>query len=178
MTAEEIYDAAEAIGLSPNEYVFLIFTHKGIKKELSFNQHLSKRLLVRAGYLTKDGSLTIKAKELFENPEVTIEDPIDKFRNLFPKGILPNGRPAKSGRSEIDAKLSWFVATHNYTWEIILKATEEYVKYYKKQDFKYMQTASNFISKITDKIKSSALAEWCEKVSSGEQINEEFDINV
>ncbi len=41
-----------------------------------------------------------------------------------------------------------------------------------------MQTASNFISKTVDKIKSSALAEWCEKVTTGEETNVEYDINV
>ncbi len=43
-----------------------------------------------------------------------------------------------------------------------------------------MQTSANFIYKQdSSKIKSSALAEWCEKVKNGEEINNsDFDLNV
>lgn len=179
MEVEKIYTIAKNLGLSPNEYTYLVFLHKGIKEDVTFNEQLSKRLLIKAGYLSKSGQLTEKANNLF-NIEIdnNQEDAIDKFRNLFPKGILPNGRPAKSGRSEVASKFAWFTSAHGYPWSVILKATEDYVKYYQKQGYKFMQTASNFISKTQDKIRSSALAEWCEKVNSGEEINDEFDINV
>lgn len=173
----ELYNKLKQIGLSPNEFTVLSFIHKDIKEEYNFNEHLSKRILRRDGFLDKENNLTQKSKELFG--DLNTKDPIEVFRELFPKGILPNGRPARSTYQELDRKFKWFIANHNYSWNIILKATKEYVKYYVKQDYRYMQTASNFISKQDqDRIKSSALAEWCEKIKSGDEVNEEFDINV
>lgn len=176
MEEEQLYNKAEQLGLSPNEYIHLIFIHKGVKKELSFNEQLSRRLLIKSGYVDKSGKLTKKGNDLFDEGDDVGN--IDEFRELFPKGILPNGRPAKSARVECAQKLARFVLDHNYKWSTIIKATKEYIKYYEKQDFNYMQTASNFISKLVDRVRTSTLAEWCEKVNSGEEISEDFDINV
>lgn len=170
-----LYNKLKAIGLSPNEFTLLTFLYKGINENFTFNEHLSRRILIRDGFIDKSGILTQKGRALFGESE----DNIEKYRNLFPKGILPNGKPARSSYSELSQKFKWFLSIHNYSWDTILKATDEYVKYYAKQNNNYMQTSSNFVSKQdNNRIKSSALAEWCEKVLTGDEINEGFDINV
>ncbi len=173
----QLYKKLKQIGLSPNEFTVLSFMAKDIKEEFSFNEHLSKRILRKNGFLDKEDKFTQKSKDLFG--VVDEIDPVNKFRELFPKGILPNGRSARSTYRELDDKLKWFMKAYDYSWGVIFKATKEYIKYYAKQDYRYMQTASNFISKQdSSKIKSSSLAEWCEKIKSGDEVNEEFDINV
>ncbi len=167
----ELYKKLKEFNISPNEFVYLSYKYHNIKEDFNFNEHISIRILKKNEYLDKNGDLTDKSINLFNDSNE--KDYIQKFRELFPKGILPNGRPARSTYKELNDKLSWFNINYSYSWDIILKATEEYVNYYLKQDYKFMQTASNFISKQnSDKIKSSALAEWCEKVIDGYEIKE------
>lgn len=173
----ELYNKLKQIGLSPNEFTVLSFMNKNIIEKFNFNEHLSKRILRKNGFLDKEDNFTQKSKELFNNTD--IEDPIKSFREIFPKGVLPNGRLARSTYQELDNKFKWFTKNYDYSWNLIIKATKEYVKYFEKQNYRYMQTASNFISKQdVDRVKSSTLAEWCEKMKSGDEISQELDINV
>jgi hypothetical protein len=173
----QLYKKLKQFGISPNEFTVLNYLYNNVKEEFNFNENLSKRILKKSGFLDNFGNLTEKAKNLFEDNNNS--NLVEEFRNLFPKGILPNGKSARSTYQELDKKLKWFLSVYGYSWDVVLKATKEYVKYYAKQDYKFMQTASNFISKQDqDKIRSSTLAEWCEKILDGFEVKEEFDINV
>lgn len=175
----DLYRELKTLGISPNEYTLLSHLHHNIEENFNFNEHLSKRILIKSGFLDKMGQFTDKGKSLFGESVEQKNNPIERYREIFPKGILPNGRPARSAHQELDRKFTWFFNTYKYNWDTVLKATKEYVEYYEKQDYKYMQTSSNFISKQdTDRIKSSALAEWCDKIKNGDEINVEFGINV
>lgn len=118
----------------------------------------SIELLSRIELLFKQNK---KKKEniLGENYEIQIE----KYRMLFPTGKLPSNKPARQPASELKTKFIWFFANYPYTWEIILKATENYIEEYRATGFMYMRSSAYFISKQdNNKAITSELAAFCE----------------
>jgi hypothetical protein len=103
------------------------------------------------------------------------------YRDLFPRMILPSGKPARSSVIDLKKRFDWFMIEYEYSWDIILKATENYIKHYEDNNFHYMQTSSYFIKK-EDKQKNSisSLSEWCEQVLNPGENNKEksYEIDI
>jgi hypothetical protein len=98
-----------------------------------------------------------KKKVLFDTPEFMAR--LEEFRNIFPKGNLPTGKPARTNLNELKKKMSqFFIDNPSYDWDLVLDATESYVEHFRKQDYNYMRTAGYFISKDGD----SELASYCQ----------------
>jgi len=90
---------------------------------------------------------------------------IKKYRELFPKGKLPSGVPARNNTNALSESFRWFFQTYDYTWEEVLSATEMYIKEYKQNDYLYMMTSQYFVSKQDKhKVKKSTLADYCDMV--------------
>jgi len=93
---------------------------------------------------------------------------IDAYRELFPKGKLPSGLPARNNTKALGESFRWFFETFDYTWEEIHKATKMYVDEYRANDYLYMQTSQYFIAKQDkNKVKKSTLADYCDMVRDG-----------
>lgn len=91
----------------------------------------------------------------------SVEDWIDEFRNLFPKGIVSGGYLVKGDRRACILKMEKFLKLYpNYTKETILQATRNYIERKEREGFKYMQLAHYFILKD----KTSTLAGECEAI--------------
>lgn len=92
------------------------------------------------------------------------------YLEIFPKIKLPTGKPARSNINEVFEAFDWFWKTYGaeYSWDIILKATEAYVSTYEKSNWMYMRTSKYFIRKQnSDKTWISDLAEQCQMVKDG-----------
>jgi hypothetical protein len=94
------------------------------------------------------------------------EKNIDAFIELFPTHKLPNGRYARGNKKNIRENFMWFFQEYNYDWETVLKATQNYIAEYHRNNYQYMRTAMYFIKKVIDGTSISELANYCDMVSS------------
>jgi hypothetical protein len=93
---------------------------------------------------------------------------IDQYRNIFPKGKLPSGVPARNNAKILTENFRWFFAEYDYTWEEVIKAAKMYVNEYQKNNYLYMQNSQYFISKQDKhKVKTSKLADYCDMIRDG-----------
>lgn len=102
----------------------------------------------------------------------SVEDWIDEWYALFPKGIRNGIYPIRSGKVDCITKMKKFVKKYSeFDKDIIMKATEAYVTNSQRNNYAFMQLAKYFI----DKDNMSTLAAMCEeikdKLESGESLS-------
>ena len=172
-------------GLSPNQYYLLccIFDSCDCFK---INSLLETRYLIGNGWLDENQQLTKKAIELITEGDklfatakkltpvklmgVDFKTNILKYQNMFPKGILPSGKSARSSPANLEKSFIWFFKTYRYDWNLIFKATANYLTKQQKDNWKFCRTSQYFIRKDD----SSDLADLCEflKNNSDKYLNE------
>jgi len=185
--------------LSPNQFYLLNCIEHGLSPA-SVNIHQDLRVLVSDGWLKPiEGGYTLQAKSTdmigaigsyfkFQKKRTAkvllgndFTTNIVSYRDLFPKGKLPSGKPARSNDKTIEANFRWFFENYTYTWDTILKATAHYIDEYEKKNYLYMRTAQYFICKANqDKSRDSELADYCSMIESGdfESTDNHFKENV
>ena len=85
---------------------------------------------------------------------------VDVWYELWPVGVRPNGYLVRSGKKPVGKKLLKFIKEYpEFSEEVILEATAQYVKSYALKGYSFMKTASYFIYKDGE----SVLAGECEK---------------
>lgn len=173
-------------GLSPNG-LYVLYCIKNRNKPKNINEHLELRLLVADGFLNNDFEITPKGKAVIDKIEAHYEvqddskikkksgltakdlENIAKYRELFPKGNLPSGSPARISVKELEKKFLWFFNTYQYDWDTILKATKKYVDQYQQEGYKFMKTSGYFIVKNgIDRTSVSTLANYCDMILDGD----------
>ena len=146
------------------------------------------------GLISDDGILTPKALQILEELDIYVvktkkkvaasvlgEDfmtKIKEYREIFPAKRLPSGELARQTVNELKDKFVWFFKTYpEFTWELVLDATDYYVTRYAKADYLYMQTSSYFIKKRTDSGGSytSKLADTCQQLLDNPNIVNELN---
>jgi hypothetical protein len=91
-------------------------------------------------------------------------DRVNEYRELFPGTKLPSGKAARSNIEDLKKKfIAFFKRYPQYDWDLILDATEHYVEAYRKNEYKFMKTASYYLSKDGE----SDLASDCEFLLEG-----------
>jgi len=132
-----------------------------------------RKLTVRGSDLVKefvskyklDEEGKVKKKVLFTDQE---KQRVNEYRELFPKGTLPSGQPARTSTKELEKKFMWFLLNYDYDWDTIIKATKKYISDYEPTGYKYMKTSSYFISKTDKGVVTSALASYCDMIVDGD----------
>jgi hypothetical protein len=80
---------------------------------------------------------------------------------MFPANRLPSKELGRQMPAELTKKfVEFFKKYPQYDWELVLDATDYYVNYYKKLDYKFMATSSYFILKND----TSKLADTCQAI--------------
>lgn len=180
MTLYESFKHIERIGLSPDELYYLICLSENKKPQNILNNIVKKKLLNKKyiEIIDKKESITQEAVNLLKFLTIDVKGPsatqvldyIDSYREIFPKGHLPSGVPARQNRKNLEAAFRWFFKNYNYDWSTIIKAANYYVKIFERKDYKYMQNSQYFIRKVNpDKTINSTLATYCDIIQSGEQ---------
>lgn len=105
-----------------------------------------------------------------------VEDWIDIWYNLFPKGVKSGGYLVRADKNGCLTKLKKFCKIYpEFTKEIILKATSDYLDYYRMKNWKFVSLAHYFVMKDG----MSILAGQCElildKINSGKSVNLELN---
>jgi hypothetical protein len=115
-------------------------------------------------------------KSVGEVPVVSVTaelEHIDRYLSVFPKGKLPSGKPARVNKKNLEESFKWFFKNYTYDWDTILRATFYYVETYEKTNYMYMKNSQYFIRKQnTDKSWDSELANYCEIIINGEDIDD------
>lgn len=171
--------------LTPNQ-LYLLYCLYVEEKPLYINMYTELRGLQVAGYVSTDGRITNKGVEVAakipvskktpsKKPTMVItEDSITQYLDLFPKGKLPSGKLARSDRKNIKTSFEWFFKNHEYTWDVVIRATALYVDEYEKKNYMYMKTSQYFISKMNpDRTRDSELANYCSSVVNNDYENDE-----
>lgn len=168
----------------------MMYCLKNSTKPVGINAHVEGRELRSLELVDDQWKFTEQGLELFneieiffnkENVEISkkiisndYEKCIKKYLDLFPRKKLPTGLLARSNKKNIESNFKWFFKTFDYDWDTILKATAHYVDEYEKNNYMYMQTSQYFICKTQpDKTKLSTLADYCELIVSGGELDED-----
>jgi hypothetical protein len=173
MDTIKLFDLLAEISLSPNQY-YLLWCMKNKVEPKNINVQLELRILVNEGYV-EGVKLTEKAQQLLSDDSMNVKIPdslldnIDKYLNIFPKGKLPSGKPARVNKRNIEEAFKWFFKNYKYEWYTILAGTEYYVNTFEKENFKFMRNSQYFIRKQnSDKSWDSELANCCDIILSGD----------
>jgi hypothetical protein len=172
--------------LRPSEYYFLFYSYMNPSKVserdktyLFLNKYCTDKKLNEEGIkLIEEIDNLFKPIKKIKSINLLGDDAeknIDVFLELFPTHKLPNGKYARGNKKNIRENFMWFFQEYNYSWDVILKATETYIKEYQRNNYQYMRTAMYFIKKVIDGTAVSELANYCDIVnSSTDYIPERF----
>jgi len=159
----------------------------GIKKSLSLPLPDNKsdvQQLKSLGFIEQDGSLSIQANKViarFENYFIKAKKRtniqlmgkeflkrINEYRDVFPAGKLPSGKPARVNVKTLENSFRWFFENYDFSWDEVIDATSMYVNAYRDNDYMYMKTSQYFISKQDkSKVRTSDLADYCDMIRDG-----------
>lgn len=176
--------------LTPNElFAMLCFKEKIMIDHAKINLYFEMRRLKLEGYviydekeekivITEKGEALLTEMEMLYSKTVesvskqvignNYEEKITSYNMLFPRGKLPSGKQARVNTKNLEASFKWFFKTFDYSWEIVLKATELYVNEYRLRNYLYMRTSQYFIRKtLPDRTSESELANYCEMIVTG-----------
>ena len=100
---------------------------------------------------------------------------IQEYVDIFPNRKLPSGKYAKTTAKNLESAFRWLFDTYDFSWELILEATEKYVKDYELRNFDYMRTSQYFIRKQNiDKSFESELANYCELIKTNPDVDQVY----
>jgi len=177
---KELFEYLALKEITPNALYVLWYVANKTKSSLPTNViHTELRVLVNADYIDATYVISAKGLDVLNNvPGITgsisviqddTMDHIASFLNIFPKGKLPSGKPARVNRKNIEESFKWFHKNYTYDWDTVLRATWYYIETYEKANYMYMKNSQYFIRKQnTDKSWDSELANYCEIIINGE----------
>ena len=97
-------------------------------------------------------------------------DNIKVYNEIFPNKKLSSGKYARVNPKTLENAFRWFFEIYDYSWDVILQATNKYVDEYEIRRFEYMRTSQYFVRKQnTDKTWDSDLATYCDIILSGSE---------
>jgi len=140
------------------------------------NQHKKEN---KTSYsITEDGKAIIRKYDNYfiiakkkTNIQLMGKDFLEKletYRNIFPAGQLPSGKPGRQNIKSLETTFRWFFENYDFTWDEIIKATKMYVNEFENKEFLYMKNSQYFVSKQDkNKIKQSDLADYCDMIKDG-----------
>lgn len=179
---QEVFNKLMRAGLTPNAFYVLYCMHYKIIPDKSVNASLEVARLKSGNYLTenlelsgdslkfiqeiegyfkkskKKTSKTLMGDEFLEN--------IKTYNECFPATKLPSGVYARVNVKSLENAFRWFFEEFDYSWEVVIQATEKYVEEYSINRYNYMRNSQYFIRKQnTDKTWDSTLATYCDMIS-------------
>jgi hypothetical protein len=92
---------------------------------------------------------------------------------MFPARKLPSRELARQSVQELRDKFVWFFKTFpEYSWDLVLDATDYYIYTKSKENYMYMSTSSYFIQKVDARTKTwkSVLADHCQMIQENPEI--------
>lgn len=181
---EEIFNKLAINNIAPNTFYVLYSIAKFTKPSSLVQSSLEVTRLQSNNWLTEDLVLTEKSlifiqeidsyfKKSKKKTSSTLMgdsflDQIKLYNEIFPNRKLSSGKYARVNVKTLENSFRWFFENYNYSWEVLLRATEKYVDEYSIRNYEYMRTAQYFVRKQnTDKTWDSELATYCDLIENG-----------
>lgn len=157
--------------LSATDYVFLWLLSNDREDCITKVALPDVKELEKDGWLKitmKDEKLSFVIKKKFfklieqELDKSNVENWIDDWLNLFPKGVKSGGYPVKGDKKNCLLKMKKFIVDHpGVNKEKIFDATKAYLDVKRKDNWAYTKLAKYFIEHKDD---GSMLASYCEYI--------------
>jgi hypothetical protein len=129
--------------------------------------------LINDGLLDEDLEITPKGMKIAnERPrKVSVKELVDKYRDLFPKGVKSGGYRVKGSKQGCLKKMEKFVKEHpEYSFDLILEATQQYIERKRAEGWRYMNLSHFFIEKNG----VSQLEAECEALSDDSERRQDY----
>ncbi len=99
-------------------------------------------------------------------------DKADEYNSLFPEQLLPTGKYGRCNIKEVIAAFQWFFKNYNYSWDVIMQSTGQYLAERERENWNFTRRSKYFVRKMMqDKSFESDLAEYCERTLKGTHEN-------
>ena len=178
---QELFSKILQHGLTPNAVYVLYCIKEKVKCSDSVNFSLEVLKLKSGNYLTENLELsgnTLKfiqeiegyfKKSKKKTSKILMGDEflenIKTYNECFPATKLPSGVYARVNVKSLENAFRWFFEEFNYSWDVVIQATEKYVEEYSINRYNYMRNSQYFIRKQnTDKTWDSTLATYCDMI--------------
>lgn len=178
----EIFFKLISAGLTPNTFYVLYCMHHNIVPDKSVNASLEVTRLKSINYINENLELSQKSIKFIQEIEGYFKkskkktsktlmgddflENIKTYNECFPATKLPSGVYARVNVKSLENAFRWFFETFDYSWEIVIQATEKYVEEYAINRYNYMRNSQYFVRKQnTDKTYDSTLATYCDMIS-------------
>lgn len=179
---QEVFNKLIKAGLTPNAFYILYCMHNNIIPDKSVNSALEIVKLKSGNYLTESLELSGNSLKFIEEIESYFKkskkktsktlmgddflENIKTYNECFPATKLPSGVYARVNVKSLENAFRWFFQEFDYSWDIVIQATEKYVEEYSINRYNYMRNSQYFIRKQnTDKTWDSTLATYCDMIS-------------
>jgi hypothetical protein len=180
---EEVFNRLLKAGISPNSFYVLYSIYNNVVPDKLVNSSIEVAKLKLTDWLTEDLQLSDKSLKFISEIDGFFKkskkktsknlmgddflDNIKLYNELFPKGKLPSGVPARVNIKGLENAFRWFFENFSYSWETVLKATDKYVDEYSMNRYNYMRNSQYFVRKQnTDKTWDSTLATYCDMIEA------------
>jgi hypothetical protein len=180
---EEVFNRLIKAGISPNSFYVLYSVYNNVVPDKLVNSSIEVAKLKLDNWLTEDLQLSDKSLKFISEIDGFFKkskkktsknlmgddflDNIKLYNELFPKGKLPSGVPARVNVKGLENAFRWFFENFSYSWETVLKATDKYVDEYSMNRYNYMRNSQYFVRKQnTDKTWDSTLATYCDMIDA------------
>lgn len=161
-------DKLDDVNVAQYSYMKMIYYKRGgdVSKTSGISEEDIKDLIVKE-YIDQSLNITLKYVNKFENRELReqfnpgkdLEAFVEKYRSIFPTGSNAAGYPYKGDKQGCIKKMRSFKRKHpEYSEDLIIKVTKDYVNSQFFKGYTYMQTAAYLIEKDGN----SNLAALCE----------------
>ena len=179
----EMFQSMLIDGLTPNQFLLLHATKNKLSLPI-LKPKTEMAYLFDTGFITGDNQLTqksialiakyesyfIKAKKKTSTELLGKEfaSKLAEYRNIFPAGKIPSGKPARVNVKTLENSFRWFFENYDFSWDEVISATKRYVNEYQNNNYLYMKTSQYFIGKEDkNKVKTSELADYCDMIRDG-----------
>jgi hypothetical protein len=179
----EIFNRLIQEDITPNAYYVLHCVKEKIVPQKFINKELQVEKLKRDKWLNEDLSLTSKSIIFMEEingffkrtKKKTSTDlmgsgflqQIQEYVELFPNRKLNSGKYARVNAKNLEAGFRWFFENYDYSWDLIMKATEKYIDEFSIRNYEYMRNSQYFVRRQNiDKSFESDLATYCELINT------------
>ena len=180
---QEVFNKFIKAKITPNAFYVLYCIHNKIVPDKLVNSSIEVTKLKLSNYLTEDLELSENSLKFIEEIDGFFKkskkktsknlmgddflDNIKLYNELFPKGKLPSGVPARVNVKGLENAFRWFFENFSYSWETVLQATDKYVDEYSITRYNYMRNSQYFVRKQnTDKTWDSTLATYCDMIDA------------
>ena len=175
--SHQLWNVCRKYSISPNQLYYLDSCREKIVPSQVINTEAQRVVCEQRGWMTSDGKLTEGALYILDEFETFLKKTksritkeilgddfiknVNEYREMFHANRLPSKELGRQMPAELTKKfVEFFKKYPQYDWELVLDATDYYVNYYKKLDYKFMATSSYFILKND----TSKLADTCQAI--------------